>query len=36
MDVYLSTAMQQDIFAQMRGTYPNEGGGFLLDRKSVV
>ncbi|GIK28085.1 MAG: M67 family metallopeptidase [Chloroflexi bacterium] len=30
MDVYLSTAMQQDIFAQMRGTYPNEGGGFLF------
>lgn len=30
MDVYLSAALQQDIFAQMRGTYPNEGGGFLF------
>lgn len=30
MDVYLSAALQQDIFAQMRSTYPNEGGGFLF------
>ncbi len=30
MNVYLSAALQQDIFAQMRSTYPNEGGGFLF------
>ncbi len=30
MRVILSNALQQQIFAQMEATYPNEGGGFLL------
>ena len=30
MVVQLSKTLQADIFQQMEGTYPNEGGGFLL------
>lgn len=30
MQVILSSALQAAIFEQMRGTYPNEGGGFLF------
>lgn len=30
MAVKLSSALQKRIFKQMEGTYPNEGGGFLL------
>ena len=30
MSFILSKALQQDIFTQMEGTFPNEGGGFLL------
>jgi len=30
MQVILSSALQARIFEQMRGTYPNEGGGFLF------
>ena len=28
--VNLASALQRNIFDQMEGTYPNEGGGFLL------
>ncbi|MAU11999.1 MAG: hypothetical protein CL607_19405 [Anaerolineaceae bacterium] len=34
MKIELSKALQQDIFKQMEGTFPNEGGGFLLGSKS--
>jgi proteasome lid subunit RPN8/RPN11 len=30
MDIHLTAALQARIFAQMEGTFPNEGGGFLL------
>lgn len=30
MAVILSSALQQRIFENLQGTYPNEGGGFLL------
>ncbi len=30
MAVQLSKTLQADIFQQMEGTYPNEGGGFLM------
>ncbi len=30
MEVKLSSALQQRIFENLQGTYPNEGGGFLL------
>ena len=30
MTIKLSQTLQQRIFQQMEGTYPNEGGGFLL------
>lgn len=30
MTVTLSKTLQNDIFQQMQGTYPNEGGGFLF------
>lgn len=30
MTVTLNRALQQRIFEQMEGTFPNEGGGFLL------
>lgn len=30
MTVHLPTDLQARIFEQMEGTYPNEGGGFLL------
>ena len=30
MAVILKQALQQQIFAEMEATYPNEGGGFLL------
>jgi len=30
MKVYLAASIQAEIFEQMNGTYPNEGGGFLL------
>ena len=30
MTVILTKLLQQHIFEQMEGTYPNEGGGFLL------
>ena len=30
MTVILTKLLQQRIFEQMEGTYPNEGGGFLL------
>ena len=30
MTIKLNTALQKRIFEQMEGTYPNEGGGFLL------
>ncbi len=30
MNVILSAALQQQIFAEMEAAYPNEGGGFLL------
>lgn len=30
MAVKLSSALQQRIFENLQGTYPNEGGGFLL------
>lgn len=30
MAVELSKVLQQQIFEQMEGTFPNEGGGFLL------
>ena len=33
MAVKLSQALQQRIFKQMEGTFPNEGGGFLLGTK---
>lgn len=32
MTVELSKALQAKIFSQMEGTYPNEGGGFLLGK----
>ncbi len=38
MKVYLKKALQQQIFHQLQGNYPNEGGGFLLgsvDKDSV-
>ena len=34
MKIELSKALQQDIVKQMEGTFPNEGGGFLLGSKS--
>lgn len=34
MQVKLSKALQTRIFTQMEGTYPNEGGGFLLGTPS--
>lgn len=34
MAVNLHKALQERIFEQMQGTYPNEGGGFLLGEKS--
>jgi proteasome lid subunit RPN8/RPN11 len=30
MDIQLTKALQSRIFEQMEGTFPNEGGGFLL------
>lgn len=30
MQITLKVHLQQDIFAQMEATFPNEGGGFLL------
>ncbi|MDX1993128.1 MAG: M67 family metallopeptidase [bacterium] len=30
MPIHLKPDLQQRIFTQMEGTYPNEGGGFLL------
>lgn len=30
MGVFLPKSLQESIFVQMQGTYPNEGGGFLL------
>lgn len=30
MAIKLSSTLQKHIFEQMEGTYPNEGGGFLL------
>ena len=30
MTVFLTQALQARIFANLEGTYPNEGGGFLL------
>ena len=33
MAIKLSQALQQRIFRQMEGTFPNEGGGFLLGTK---
>lgn len=30
MQILLAPELQQRIFVQMEGTYPNEGGGFLL------
>lgn len=35
MPIYLTPERQQAIFEQMRSTYPNEGGGFLLGRKTA-
>ncbi len=35
MQVILSTALQQRIFAQMENAFPNEGGGFLLGTPSA-
>ncbi|MCA9889116.1 MAG: M67 family metallopeptidase [Anaerolineae bacterium] len=34
MKIELSKALQQKIFKQMEGTFPNEGGGFLLGARS--
>ncbi|MCA9895051.1 MAG: M67 family metallopeptidase [Anaerolineae bacterium] len=34
MKIELSKALQQKIFKQMEGTFPNEGGGFLLGTRS--
>src|SRR5215204_5766539 len=33
MAIKLNAALQQRIFQQMEGTFPNEGGGFLLGTK---
>jgi proteasome lid subunit RPN8/RPN11 len=33
MAIKLNSALQQRIFQQMEGTFPNEGGGFLLGTK---
>jgi proteasome lid subunit RPN8/RPN11 len=33
MAIKLTQALQQRIFQQMEGTFPNEGGGFLLGTK---
>ena len=33
MAIKLTKALQQRIFQQMEGTFPNEGGGFLLGTK---
>ena len=30
LNVQISRSLQQRIFAQLQGNYPNEGGGFLL------
>lgn len=30
MEIHLSKTLQAQIFEQMQGTYPNEGGGFLF------
>ena len=35
MTVKLNKALQQQIFGQMEGTFPNEGGGFLLGQTNV-
>ncbi len=35
MNVILSAALQQQIFAEMEAAYPNEGGGFLLGSASA-
>lgn len=34
MTVTLKRALQQRIFEQMEGTFPNEGGGFLLGKSN--
>jgi len=34
MTVKLNNDLQQQIFEQMEGTFPNEGGGFLLGQAS--
>lgn len=34
MALKLSQSLQQEIFEQMEGTFPNEGGGFLLGLKN--
>lgn len=40
MAIKLSTTLQAQIFAQMEGSFPNEGGGFLLgtvqDEHSII
>jgi len=40
MTVTLSKELQKHIFEQMEGTFPNEGGGFLLgeiaDEKTII
>lgn len=33
MAIKISQALQQQIFQQMEGTFPNEGGGFLFGSK---
>ena len=33
--VQISTSLQQRVFAQLQGNYPNEGGGFLLGARTV-
>jgi proteasome lid subunit RPN8/RPN11 len=35
MDITISAALQQSIFAQLEAAYPNEGGGFLLGETSA-
>ncbi len=34
MAVKISQTLQQEIFKQMEGTFPNEGGGFLFGSKN--
>ncbi len=33
--VQISSSLQQRVFAQLQGNYPNEGGGFLLGARTA-